>query len=163
MNAFSPSLVTDGTGTPMSDAEQSVWSFFVNQVAYIEKEVFQIPYPEIRYPGLIPVDTSANRWTQVVTYFSQDRIGTAGWFAGQAQDVPMVETTRNAFSTTVHMAAVGYGYTDEEIAVAAQLNLNLTVDKANIARRAAEEFIDQVAMFGDTSTGLSGLVNASGV
>lgn len=148
---------------PMNDAEQAVWSFFVNQVAYIEREVYQVQYPNIRYPGLIPVDTSADRWTQVVTYFSQDRIGAANWFAANAQDVPLVETTRNAFSTTVHMAAVGYGYNDEELAVAARLGLNLTTDKANIARRAAEEFIDQVALFGDATAGFTGLVNSSAV
>lgn len=148
---------------PMTDAEQAVWNFFVSQVSYIERQVYQIQYPNIRYPGLIPVDTSADRWAQTVTYFSQDRIGSANWFAANAQDVPLVETTRNQFATTVHMAAVGYGYNDEEIAIAARLGLNLTVDKANIARRAAEEFIDQVALFGDATAGFTGLINAPGV
>lgn len=164
MNAFAPGMghnsgLTAYSPFALSDAEQTVWSFFVQQVAYIERQVYEIQYPDIRYPSLVPVDTSANPWTQVVTYFSQDRTGAADWVAGNAQDVPLVETTRNAFSTAVHMAAIGYGYNDEELMQAAQLGMNLSVDKAAIARRASEEFIDRVALFGDTRNNFTGLFN----
>lgn len=156
-----PPLMADGM--IMGDAEQRIWSFFVNQAAYIEREVYEIEYPDIRYPGLIPVDTSAPEWVQVVTYFSVDRVGGASWFAANAQDVPLVEQTRQQSSTTVQMAAIGYGYNEEELAIAAQLGRNLTTDKANIARRAAEEFIDRVALFGDAAVGFVGLINSGAV
>jgi hypothetical protein len=170
MNApFSPGVGHNG-GPPMmsspfyvTDAEQFVWNFFVSQIATIETQVYKIQYPDVRYPDLIPVDTSGDPWTQVVTYFSQDRIGAADWFHANAQDVPMVEHTRNQFSVPVQMAAIGFGYNDEELAVAARLGINLTADKANSARRAAEEFIDKIALFGDTRSGFLGLFNQTSV
>ena len=157
-------MYANGNNLDFNDnVEASVWSFFVAQTAYIEREVYEIRYPDIRYPSLVPVDTSADEWTQVVTYFSMDRAGQAAWFAGNAQDIPLVETTRNQYATTVQMAGVGYGYNEEELAYAARLGINLTADKAGIARRAAEEFIDRTALFGDTKNGFMGLVNNTNV
>jgi len=59
------------------------------------------------------------------------------------------------------MAAIGYGYTLEELGTAQLLGMNLSADKASAARRAAEEKIDQVAFVGDAAKGFTGLVNAA--
>lgn len=59
------------------------------------------------------------------------------------------------------MAAIGYGYTLEELGTAQLLGMNLSADKASLARRIAEEKIDAVAFVGDTAKGLQGLVNSS--
>lgn len=156
-------MMVDASMLGFTDAEQRVWSFFVQQASLIEANIFKTLYPGIRYPDLIPVDTSGGEWLQAVTYFSTDRVGQAQWFTAQAQDVPLVGLTKSVFATSVQMAAIGYGYNEEELAVAAQLNQNLTTDKADACRRAAEEFIDRVALFGDTSMGFSGLTNTASV
>lgn len=146
-----------------NDAEQRVWSFFLNQVTRIETEVFKIRYPDIRYQTLVPVDTSGGEWMQSVTYYATDRVGQAAWFHAGAQDIPLVGLTKNIFATTVQTAGVGYGYNEEELAIAAQLGQNLTADKAEVCRRAAEEFIDRVALTGDSTMGFQGLFNYSGI
>lgn len=138
---------------------QAALAFVVQQASYIEREVYQIRYREIQYPGLVPVDTSASPWTPSVTYFSVDSVGAAAWFSGRAQDVPHAEVLRDKAQTTVSMAAIGYRYDLEEIGQAQLLGQNLGTDKANAARRAAEEMIERVAFFGDTSKGFTGLVN----
>jgi hypothetical protein len=143
------------------DAQQLALSFLIRQGALIEPTVYQMRYMDIQYSQLIPVDTSAPEWIQSVTYFSMDGVGQAQWFAGQAQDVPKVEITREKFETTVSMAAIGYGYNLEELGTAQLLGMNLSADKAAMARRAAEEKIDAVAFVGDTGKGYKGLVNAS--
>jgi hypothetical protein len=145
----------------MQDAQQVAMSFLIRQASLIEPTVYAIRYQDIQYPGLIPVDTSAPEWIQTVTYFSMDGVGQAQWFNGNAQDVPKVELTRDKAETAVHMAAIGYGYNLEELGTAQLLGMNLTPDKAAVARRVAEEKIDQVAFAGDASKGFSGLVNAS--
>lgn len=150
-------------GYQMNDAEQRVWNFFVGQVQRINEDVFEIEYPDIVYPTLVPVENGGDQWTQVVTYASSDRIGQAAWFQANAHDVPLVAETRNITATNVHMGAIGYRYNEEELAVAARMGLNLTNDRANTARRAAEEFIERVAFFGDTGMGFSGLVNSAAV
>lgn len=146
----------------IQDAQQVAMSFLVRQAALIEPTVYAMRYQDIQYAQLIPVDTSAPEWIQSVTYFSMDQVGQAEWFSGLAQDVPKVELTREKFETSVSMAAIGYGYTLEEIGTAQLLGMNLTADKASAARRAAEEKIDQVAFVGDTGKGFTGLTNASG-
>lgn len=145
----------------MNDAQQVAMSFLIRQASLIEPTVYAMRYQEIQYASLIPVDTSAPEWIQSVTYFSMDGVGKAEWFNGNAQDVPKVELTREKFETSVSMAAIGYGYTLEELGTAQLLGMNLSSDKATLARRIAEEKIDAVAFVGDTSKGLTGLVNSS--
>ncbi|MQX94858.1 DUF2184 domain-containing protein [Sinorhizobium medicae] len=143
------------------DAQQVAMSFLIRQASLIEPTVYAMKYQDIQYPSLIPVDTSAPEWIQSVTYFSMDSVGQAQWFSGLAHDVPKVELTREKFETTVSMAAIGYGYTLEELGTAQLLGMNLTSEKASSARRIAEEKIEQVAFVGDAGKGFTGLVNAS--
>lgn len=143
------------------DAQAAAMGFLVRQASLIEPVVYQMRYQDIQYASLIPVDTSAPEWIQTVTYFSMDGVGQAKWFNGLAQDVPKVELTREKFETGVHMAAIGYGYTLEELGTAQLYGMNLSTDKASLARRISEEKIESVAFAGDASKGFKGLVNAS--
>ncbi len=133
--------------------------YLVPQGAEIEKKVYKIKYPGIRYKELVPVDTTANPWVQSVVYYSSDVVGQAAWFNGKAQDVPNVEAIRNQGVTAVHMGSIGYRWNMEEIAIARMMNMNLSADKASGARLVAEKFIDQRAMFGDPEKGMQGLTN----
>lgn len=147
----------------MHDAPQRALGFLLQQATLIEPTVYQTVYQEIQYSQLIPVDTSAPEWINSVTYMSGDAVGAAKWFTGKAQDVPNVELLREKFETTVSMAAIGYRYDLEEIGKAMMFGINLNSDKANAARRIAEEFIDKVAFVGDATKGMIGLVNDPGV
>jgi hypothetical protein len=144
------------------DAQQVAMSFLIRQAALIEPTVYAIRYQDIQYQNLIPVDTSAPEWIQSVTYFSMDGVGAAQWFNGNAHDVPLVGLTREKFETGVSMAAIGYGYNLEELGTAQLLGMNLTADKASLARRVAEEKTDSIAFVGDATKGYTGLVNATG-
>lgn len=143
------------------DAPQRALAFLVQQATLIERQIYAIRYPDIQYQTLIPVDTSAPEWVTSVTCVSMDSVGAAAWFSGKAQDVPNVELTRDKVETSIAMAAIGYRYDLEELGKAQLLGMNLPTDKANAARRVAEEFIDRVAITGDAAKGLTGLVNAA--
>lgn len=142
---------------------QAAMGFVISQTSYIERQVNEIVYPDIQYPGLIPVDTSAPEWIKSVTYYSSDKIGKADWINGNSDDIPLASTERSKFETSVHMAGIGYGYGLEEISQAQMLGIPLTADDANAARRAYEEMVDRVALAGDASKGFSGLFNFPGV
>jgi hypothetical protein len=148
-----------------NDAGQAAEAFLISQLTYIEPQVYRIRYPNIRYPEIVPVDTSAPAWIPSVTYFSIDGVGKASWFNGRANDVPLAEVQRTKYETPVKMAAIGYEYDLEELNQAIMLGRDLNVDKAYYARLAAEEFIDNAALYGDSTAGASftGLVNNSGV
>ncbi|MEF2236610.1 major capsid family protein [Pseudomonas aeruginosa] len=142
---------------------QAALGFVVSQTTHIERQVNEIVYPDIQYPQLIPVDTSAPEWIKTVTFYSADKVGKADWVNGNADDLPLASTERSKFESSVHMAAIGYGYGLEEISQAQMLGINLTADDAAAARRAYEEFVDRVALAGDSSKGFSGLFAYPGV
>lgn len=140
---------------------QSALGFVISQAAHIEPQVYAVRYPDIQYPSLIPVDTSAHPMAKTVTYFSSDKFGEAGWINGGADDIPMAGTNRAKHDVPVYTAGIGYGWSWEELEQAKMLGINLTADDAMAARRAYEEMVDRVALEGDTSKGFEGLFNHS--
>ena len=143
---------------------QDPLGFLISQLAYVEQQVYEVRYPDIQYPGLVPVDTGANEWARTITYFSMDKVGQATWFNHMAKDIPHAESFRTKHDVTVEMAAIGYGYSNEELGQAMMVpGQSLTTDRAMAARRAAEEFIDDLVLNGDSDKGWDGLLNHSSV
>lgn len=151
-------------GIYTADAQQAALGFLISQTSYIEPQVLQIRYPDIQYQALIPVDTSAPEWAKSVTFFSSDMIGQAEWFNHMAKDVPLADVTREKFEQGIQMAAIGYRYTLEELGQAMMVpGTNLPTDRAAAARRAYDEFVDNVAMRGNTEKNWTGLINDAGI
>lgn len=145
------------------DNQQAI-SFLISQTSFVEAEVYRIQYPDIIYPQLVPIDTSAQEWSKSITYFSIDKVGSANWFSHQANDLPLVDINRSKFEQGIEMAAVGYQYTLEEIGQAMMVpGLNLSSERAEAAVRAYEEFMDKLARFGSVSKGFTGLFNNANV
>jgi hypothetical protein len=145
------------------DAQQAL-GFLTSQTAHIEPQVYEIQYPDIQYPFLIPVDTSANEWAKSVTFFSTDKVGQAKWFSGSAKDMPRADVFRAKYDQGIEMAAIGYGYNIEELGQAMLVpGTNLTTDRAAASRRAYEEFVEGVALSGDANKNMKGLINYTGV
>ena len=142
---------------------QAALGFVVSQRSHIEPEVLKKPYPEIRYAEMIPVDTSANAYAQSVTFFSQDSVGKAKFINGKGDDIPLVNVTRTKFEQSVNMAGVGYSFSLEEIGAAQMLRQNLSADGAEAARMAYEQLVDEVAFIGNTTLGIQGLYNTTGI
>ena len=118
---------------------QAALGFVVAQTAIIEAAVYQVRYPDIQYPGLVPVDTSGSPLAKSVTYYSSDKFGEAQWLNGNADDVAIAGTERSKFETPVFTAGIGYAYGWEEIEQAQMLGVPLASDDAMAARRAYEE------------------------
>lgn len=135
---------------------QAAMGFVVSQTTHIEQNVYQIQYPDIQYPALIPVDTTAHPFAKSVTFYSQDKFGAADWINGNADDIPLAGTEMSKFETPVYTAGIGYSWGWEEIGQAMMLGRNLNGDDAAAARRAYEEMVDRVALYGDDEKGFAG-------
>lgn len=147
----------------MYDAQQAL-GFAVSQTAYIEQQVYKVQYPDIQYPALIPVDTSANEWAKSVTYYSSDRTGRAGWFHHYAKDIHIADIERTKNEVGIEMADIGYRWTLEELGQAMMIpGTNLGPDRAEAALRAYEEFVDDAALRGKAEKSMSGLMNYPGI
>src|ERR1700739_1160341 len=95
--------------TSLYDNQQQL-GFLQAQTAYIEAQVYRIQYPEIMYPKLMPIDTSASEWAQTIEYYSIDKVGNADWYDGSATNIPMADVNRDRRVQGVEMAAIGYRY-----------------------------------------------------
>lgn len=147
----------------LMDAQQAL-GFLTEQATHIEAEVYRIQYVDIQYPTLVPVDESANEWAKSVTFFSMDKVGQAAWFHHMGTDMRLADVVRTKYEQGIEMAGIGYRYDLEELGQAMMIpNLNLTPEKAEAARRAYEEFVDKVAITGDTAKGWTGLINDANV
>ena len=142
---------------------QAALGFVTSQTSYIERQVNEIQYPDIQYPQLVPVDTTASPWAKTVTYYSADKFGRADWINGNSDDIPMAGSEMTKSETSVYTAGIGYGYGLEEISQAQMLGINLPGIDAQAARRAYEEMVDRVVISGDAAKGFYGLINAPGV
>jgi len=142
---------------------QAGYGFVVSQTSHIEQQVNETIYPDIQYPSLIPVDTSAHPFARTVTYYSSDKVGLANWINGNADDMPLAGTERTKYETQVYTAGIGYSYGWEEIGQAQMLGYNLPADEAKAARRAYEEFVEATALDGDARKNLQGFKNHSAV
>jgi hypothetical protein len=147
----------------LPDAQQAL-GFVVSQTSYIEQEVYQTQYPDIPYPQLIPVDTSAYDWAKSVTYYSSDKVGKAGWFHSYAKDIHIADIERNKHEVGIEMADIGYRWTLEEVGQAMMIpGMNLTADRGVAAVRAYEEFVDDVALRGKAEKNFYGIINYPGI
>jgi hypothetical protein len=137
--------------------------FVINQQTHIETQVLKKPYPAIRYAELIPIDTSATPFAASITHFSQDYTGRAKFINGKGDDIPLANITGTKYELTVNTAGIGYSFSLEEIGRAAQLGMNLSTEGAASARLAYEQLVDEVAFVGDTTLGIEGLYNTTGI
>lgn len=144
------------------DAQASL-AFVLSQKTHIETAVNKIKRPEIQYPELVPVDTSAPAYAKTVTYFSSDMYGAAEWINGNSDDIPLAGNEKTKFETNVFTAGIGYSYSWEEMMYAQALGSNLPNDDAIAARRAYEEMVDEVALFGAPEKGFQGLLKSTAV
>ncbi|PSM18228.1 major capsid family protein [Nitratireductor sp. StC3] len=146
----------------LNDAQQA-FGFLVSQTAHIEQEVYKTQYPDYDYASLVPVDSSANEWAKVVTFFSMDMVGAAQWQSGSAFDIPFADVERAKFDHSIHMAAIGYQYNLEEINTARLAGMGLTSDKADAARMSYAQFMYNLVFTGNSEKNMDGVLDYSGV
>jgi len=146
----------------MFDA-QAALGFLTNQAYVINAQVYRTAFPDLNWNELVYVDQSAPEWSLGMTTFVSNMMGRAEWGTGFADDMPLADVDRDQTSVKFRFAHVGYEYNIEELGIAQQLGVPLQNDKALAARRAYQEFMWNVTLFGDSSKGMPGLVNSSAI
>lgn len=138
---------------------QAALSFLFSELTYVEQEVLRQPYPEIKYPRILPVDTSAPEYADSIAFKTLDFSGEPQLLGARSGDVPLVEVASSKGSVTVHTYAQGYDYTIIEIGKAQELArqsrsnaINYLAEKANAARQSTEHFLDKAFFIGDSRT-----------
>ena len=151
---------------------QAALSFLFSELTYVEQEVLRQPYPEIKYPQIIPIDTSAPDYADSIACKTLDFSGEPQLLGAKAGDIPLVEIAQSKGSTTVHTYAQGYDYSIIEVGKAMEIarndrsaGINFLAEKANAARQSTEQFLDKAFFIGDSRTAdvKTGLFNDANV
>lgn len=157
-----------------TDAQtQAALGFLIGQLTYVESEVLRQPYPEIKYPRILPVDTSAPDWIESVAFKTLDFRGEPAPLGDVSHDFPLAEIASAIGGVDVHTFSLGYSYTLQEVGKAMELErntiggaINYLVEKPASVRLLTEQFLDRCAFKGDArvpSLSGGGLVNYPGV
>jgi hypothetical protein len=133
--------------------------FLERQLEYIRPQVFEVAYADIKYPTILPVTSEAGPGAQTFTYRVMDATGEFKLIADAADDLPRADISQVEKSINIRSFGGSFGYTVQELRAAQMANIALEQRRATAVRRAYEEKVEDVAMFGESSVGLQGFFN----
>lgn len=137
--------------------------FLDRQLEHIRPQVFEVEYADIKYPTILPVTSEAGPGAQTFTYRIMDATGDFKLISDAADDLPRADVSQIERSISIRSFGGSFGYTVQELRAAQMANVNLEQRRAAAVRRAYEEKVEEVAMFGEASVGLAGFFNNSTV
>nr|BAR25824.1 unnamed protein product [uncultured Mediterranean phage uvMED] len=133
--------------------------FLDRQLEYIRPQVFEVEYADIKYPSILPVTAEAGPGSQTFTYRIMDATGDFKLISDAADDLPRADVSQTEKSINIRSFGGSFGYTVQELRAAQMANLSLEQRRASAVRRAYEEKVESVAMFGEGSVSLAGFFN----
>ena len=139
------------------DAAES--AFLSRQLEEIRARTYDIKLQQLKARELIPVDGSISPGAETVTYRQYEPTGVAKIVSNYANDFPRADVVAREFTGRIRSLGDSYGYNVQEARAAQFSGVPLDQKRANAARRAIEEKLDQIAKSGDSKHGLLGLLN----
>jgi hypothetical protein len=133
--------------------------FLDRQLEHIRPQVFEVEYADIKYPTILPVTAEAGPGAQTFTYRIMDATGDFKLISDAADDLPRADVSQTEKSINIRSFGGSFGYTVQELRAAQMANLSLEQRRASAVRRAYEEKVESVAMFGEGSVSLAGFFN----
>ena len=134
-------------------------AFYISQLAHLESTLYKTPYAEINYAELIPFMSDVPEWADSWDYVSYDGVTMGKFIGASAKDLPRVTVSANKTSVPIGYAGIGYDYSLDEMRKSAQMRMPIDTTKAELAFRGAQEHQQEIAYFGDSERGMTGLFN----
>lgn len=134
---------------------------FVRSFEHVLAQTFDVLYPQYKGRNLIPLETSVPAGAESYTWRQFDRAGEAMIVKDYSKDFPSVELSGKEFRNNIVSLGVSYGYSMMEIRNAAMMNLPIEAKKALYARQVMEQKVDSMIAWGDASSKINGIANAS--
>ena len=149
----------------MSDIRNDeVGLFLARELETILNRSFQVEYADIKYSSVLPISTEVASGSDSYTYRIFDAQGQMKIIADKGSDLPRADVLRKEVTLPVRSLGASFAYSIQETRAAAQVpGLQLEQRRANAVRRAYEEKVQDIAFFGDSASGMTGLLNSSNV
>lgn len=146
------------------DASDS--AFFAKQLEYLKQRSYDKLFADLKARELLPFSMEANPGATSITYYQYERVGRAELISDYGNDLPRADVRGEEFITPIREYGASYGYSFKDIRKASMANmpgLSLEARRADAARMAIEEKLNEIAWLGDPLNGLSGLLTNSTV
>lgn len=137
------------------DADGAV--FFQRQLEHIKARSYDVKYAELKARQLFPVSNEGGAGITTITYRTYDQSGAAKIINAYADDLPRADVAGKETTIPVRSVGISYGYNLDEIQSSQLTGAALDQRRANAARRANEQVVNDVAFFGDAASGMGGL------
>jgi len=131
--------------------------FFQRQLEYIQAQSYDQLYPELKARSIFALNTEGGEGVNQITYRSYDKRGKAVVISGKATDLPRADIDGKEFTIDVRTLGNSFGYSRQELAASRLTGMPLEARKAEAARRAYEEKVNQLVWFGEADSNLGGL------
>lgn len=128
----------------------------VQQKAYLKE------YADITYPQIVPVIDLQDPTSEAFEYYEVEEAG-KGQFSNEDGKVHYVDAKIKKTFKKLHDANIGYKYTDKELARASKMNVLLSTEKPQICIRTSLRHAQDVCFNGDSSRGIEGFFNHTGI
>jgi hypothetical protein len=143
------------------DANESI--FFNQELEKVLARMFEVDYPELRARRFLPVSGEAGPAAETITYYQFDKVGMAKLISDYATDLPTADVFGQKFSSPVESLGIKFIYSLQEVRASAMAGRSLPMMKADAARRAHEQKVDEIAALGDAATGMTGFLNNANI
>ena len=137
--------------------------FLSRQLEYIKPQVFEVEYTDLKYAAIAPINSEAGPAAATYTYRIYDAQGSFDFIQDKASDLPRADISVKETSFAYKSIGGSFGYTVQELRAAQLAGLNLETRRAAAVRRAYEQKVNSICLFGDAGTGLLGFFNNASV
>lgn len=147
--------ISAAIGNGIMDADGAF--FFQRQLEHIKARSYDVRYAELKARMLFPVSNEGGAGITSITYRTYDQAGAAKIINAYADDLPRADVAGKETTIPVRSVGISYGYNLDEIQSSQLTGASLDQRRANAARRSNEQVVNDVAFFGDSTSGLPGL------
>jgi hypothetical protein len=130
-----------------------------NALKSVEAAIYMRQFAPLKSEMLIPRKFDAGAWATRTAYTTMDGQAEMVPLAGLADDIPEAGFGTGEEDQPVHEFGVAYGFGRKEQIYAAKLGLTLDATKAMLCMQAYHTRLDKLAVYGDSSLNLKGLLS----
>jgi len=135
--------------------------FLARELETVLNRVLETQYADLKYAQILPVSTEVAETSEAYTYRVFDAQGKMNVIQDKASDLPRADILRKEITLPVRSLGGSFAYTVQEVRQAATVpGMNLETRRAAALRRAAEEAVNDIALFGDGPSGMKGFLNS---
>ena len=136
---------------------------FARQLEDIDTELYRVEYPELKGTKIIPIRTAIQEGAEEYTYRVMDKAGLSRVIANYAEDLPRVDVQGKEVTVKLFGHGASYGYSVQDLRRARMTGLPFDAERALAAREAIERKNDEILAFGESTVGVKGFLNGTGI